>query len=86
MYLTKTDLPAEMVEKLRAFNVREVEPLLSMLATPTGLTAVAGVLRISLDSTKELATKLQRKYGDKNVEPAIGPFHPMGHRAPTKRK
>jgi len=85
MNLAHTILPEPIVTRLRQLNIREAETLLSILATPTGLLAMARVLGMSPEKLQTFAAQL----GDQNpeladIEAATGPFHPMGHRPPKK--
>lgn len=82
MFLSKTDLPPEIVEALRAFNIREVEPLLSIAANPAGLQALARALRLPAESVSDIARRLHTSY-PAEVAAAGGPTHPMGHRPPA---
>ena len=81
MKLAKTNLSRSVVAALREFNIRDVETLLSMLATPTGLLGISRVLKMSVEAVRELASELQAE--SPPVAPAQGPFHPMGHYPPS---
>lgn len=85
MNLTKTDLSADIVAKLRQLNIRDVETLLSMVAVPTGLMAIARVLKLSEDAVRNLASRLRSQHQDLEVTAATGPFHAMGHRPPARK-
>jgi hypothetical protein len=85
MKLSNTDLSPEIVAELQKLNVRAVESLLSMLAVPTGLAAIARVLKMPEDGVRHLAATLRSQYPDLEVTAASGPFHPMGHRAPMRK-
>lgn len=81
MNLAKTNLPLNVVVTLREFNIREVEALLSMVATPTGLLGIARVLGMPVEAVRELALELRA--ASPPAAPAYGPFHPMGHHPPS---
>ena len=84
MNLSKTDLPASVITTLRGMNVREVESLLSMLATPHGLTAIARVLKMPIDAVQKLAPGLHSRYPEIEVtvaSPGSTPYA-MGHHPP----
>jgi hypothetical protein len=83
--LVNTILPTPIVAKLRQLNIREVETLLSIIATPTGLLSIAQVLGISSEKLKTLAAQMSEQNLElANVKATTGPFHPMGHRPPKK--
>jgi hypothetical protein len=83
MKLSRTDLSPEILAELQKLNVRDVETLLSMLAVPTGLIAIARVLKMSEDGLRHLAARLRSQNPDLDITAASGPFHPMGHRVPS---
>lgn len=86
MNLTKTDLPNDVIETLRDLNIREVESLLSMLASPSGLLAIAQVLKMPVEGARELKTKLHNSFPDLETVPSAREFHPMGHIPPKSRR
>ena len=85
MHLRKADLPPRVIETLLGFNIRDVETLLSMLAVPTGATAVAKALGISIDAAHKMASRLRAQFPDLEVDPVSDAFHPMGHRPPARK-
>jgi hypothetical protein len=85
MNLADTMLPERTVAKLRQFNIREVEGLLSIVGSPTGLIAVSRVLGESVEAIQLMATRLRTEHPELAETPAAGgPFHPMGHYPPPK--
>src|SRR5579883_3100822 len=62
MNLSKTNLPADIVTALRRLNIREVESLLSMVATPSGSLALARVLGMSVQAIQDLAEQLKSAF------------------------
>lgn len=84
MNLAKTDMPPEFVSKLRRLNIREVETLLSMTATATGLMAIARVLNQSEADVRSLARRLAEDHPGIPVVPVLGELHAMGHRPPSR--
>lgn len=86
MNLRKADMPPQVIEALLGFNIRDVETLLSMLAVPTGATAVARVLGISLDAVRKMASGLRAQFPDLEVDPVTDSFFPMGHRPPVRKE
>jgi hypothetical protein len=84
MNLAKTDLPKEVVSKLRGLNIRDVEALLSLTATPAGLVAIARVLGRSQEDVGAMARRLQDEYPDIAVSPAGGEAYSMGHVPPLR--
>jgi hypothetical protein len=59
MNLIETDLPANIVTTLRKSNIREVESLLSLTATPQGLIAISRVLKMSVEAVQEMSAQLR---------------------------
>jgi len=86
MNLIKTDLPTDIVTTLRESNIREVESLLSVTATPQGLIAISRVLKMSVEAVQKMSAKLRSQYPDLEVTPASA-VHPyaMGYRAPVRK-
>jgi hypothetical protein len=86
MNLIETDLPANIVTTLRKSNIREVESLLSLTATPQGLIAISRVLKMSVEAVQEMSAKLRSQYPDLEVSPA-STVHPyaMGHSASSRK-
>jgi hypothetical protein len=84
MNLAKTDLPREVVSTLRRLNIREVETLLSMTATPRGLIAIAKALAQSEEEVRSLSRRLQHEHPEIEVLPAGGEAYPMGHLPPRR--
>jgi len=83
MNLSKTNLPADIVTALRRLNIREVESLLSMVATPSGSLALARVLGMSVQAIQDLAEQLKSAFPAIEVVPATaGTIHAMGHIPP----
>lgn len=82
MNLTKTKLPADVVAALREFNIREVEALLSYLATPTGLLGIARILKRPVEEVRDWERELRASNPEVEAPPARGPFHPMGYQPP----
>lgn len=82
MNLIETDLPTNIVTTLRKSNIREVESLLSMTATPQGLIGISRVLKMSVEAVQKMSAELRMQYPDLEVAPASA-AHPyaMGHRA-----
>jgi hypothetical protein len=85
MNLRKATLPQEAIETLLRFNIRDVETLLSMLAVPSGIIAVARVLGIAPDAARDMAARLHAEFPDLEVEPVSDTFYPMGHRTPVRK-
>src|SRR5258708_1451414 len=83
MNLADTTLPEGTVMKLRRFNIREVETLLSIVANDRGLIAVSRVLQEPTDAVQKMAARLRAEHPELADTPAaIAPIHPMGHRPP----
>jgi len=84
MNLARTDLPTDVVTTLRESNIREVESLLSMTATPRGLSAVSRALTTSVEDVQKMSAKLRSQYPGLEVTPASADRpYAMGHRAPV---
>lgn len=84
MNLARTELPEEIVATLRGLNIRDVETLLSMIASPAGLVAIARVLNRSEEEVRTLERRLAQSYPEIEVVPAGGDRYPLGH-VPTRR-
>jgi hypothetical protein len=84
MNLAGTELPEEIVATLRGLNIRDVETLLSMIASPAGLMAIARVLNRSEEEVRLLERRLAESFPEIEVVPAGGDRYPMGH-VPTRR-
>jgi hypothetical protein len=84
MNLAKTELPEDVVAVLRGLNIRDVETLLSLTATPAGLVAIARVLNRSEDDVRSLGRHLSESHPEIEVVPAGGERYRMGH-LPTRR-
>lgn len=85
MNLSKTNLPPDVVAALRRLNIREVESLLSIVATPTGALAIARVLGMSVQALEDIAEQLKAAFPGIEVVPATaGPIHAMGHIPPAR--
>jgi hypothetical protein len=82
MNLAKTDLPTEVVSKLRGLNIRDVETFLSMTAAPAGLVAMARVLERSEEDVRCLSRRLRDDYPEITVSAAGGKEYAMGHVPP----
>ena len=82
MNLARTELPEEIVTTLRGLNIRDVETLLSMTATPAGLTAIARILNRSEDEVRSLERRLAQSHPEIEVVPADGDRYPLGHVPP----
>lgn len=87
MNLHDTSLPASGIRALQKLNIVDVEALVSIAATPTGLQALSRVLKTSPEFITDFVSGLQRKDPTlREVKSAIGPVRSMGHRRPTHRK
>jgi hypothetical protein len=76
-------MPQEAVSALHRYNIRDVETLLSIISTPTGLKAISQALGWSADDTRELGQRLVTAHPDLNFSPASLPGRAFGHRPPT---
>lgn len=83
MNLAKTELPEDVVAVLRGLNIRDVETLLSLTATPAGLVAIARVLKLSEDDLRSLERRLAACHPEIEIVPAGGERYRMGH-LPTR--
>lgn len=86
MNLAQTDLPLDMVAKLRDYNIRDVETFLSMIDSPTGLIAISRLLKLSIQQISEMSETLKTLNPELVVENAsASPRFPMGYRAPLRK-
>ena len=85
MKLRETTLSRANVDNLLLLNIRDVETLISIAATPKGLAAVSKVLGITPDRLLNLVSELKsHNPALQEVEAAGGPLKAMGHRFPTR--